>query len=310
MGSTVCSGPSVAWQNAIRGLRFTSSSFLSREATNIVPPRGGPFDERLPMMDAKLDTPLARKFNSFVELSKDELGALADLQFKARQIKRGRLIVEEGQTDQNAFLLKSGWGCSFKILPDGGRQVIKFPIPGDCIGLRTILLRTSDHSCSALTDVVVSAVEAPLMLEIFKKFPRLGAAFLWSASQDWAMVVEHLVSTGRRPALERTAHFFLELAERLRLVELATETEFDCPLNQSILADSLGLSDIHVNRILRQLREQNLLTMRGGKVQILDLSGLRKLAGFNSIDGSRLTIPQLTWSVRRPDPPPAMPSSE
>ncbi len=239
-------------------------------------------------MDAKVDSTLAKKLNSFVEMSKDELGVLADLQSKLLKIKRGRVIIEEGQTGQKAFLLQSGWGCSFKILPDGARQVIRFAIPGDCIGLRSILLRRSDHSCSALTDLVVSAVEAPRMLEIFNKFPRLGAAFLWAASQDAAMVVEHLVSTGRRTALERTAHFFLELAERLKMVGLATETQFEHPLSQAIIADALGLSDIHVNRVLRQLREQNLLTLQGGKVSIDDLSGLRKLAGYRSVDGSRL----------------------
>ena len=112
------------------------------------------------------------------------------------------------------------------------------------------------------------------------EFPRLGAALLWAASRDEAMVVEHLVNIGRRSALERTAHFFMELAERLSLVGLATEAEFQCPLSQSVLADALGLTGIHVNRVLRQLREQKLLTMKQRTVHIHDLSGLRKLAGF------------------------------
>ena len=93
-------------------------------------------------------------------------------------------------------------------------------------------------------------------------------------------MVEHLVNIGRRSALERTAHFFMELAERLSLVGLATETEFKCPLSQFVLADALGLTSIHVNRTLRQLRERNLLTIRRGTVTIHDLAGLRKLAGF------------------------------
>lgn len=111
-------------------------------------------------------------------------------------------------------------------------------------------------------------------------FPRLGAALLWAASRDEAMVVEHLVNIGRRSSLERTAHFFMELAERLTLTGQATETEFDCPLSQFVLADALGLTSIHVNRVMRQLREMRLLTLKKGKVQIQDLAGLRKLAGF------------------------------
>ena len=103
---------------------------------------------------------------------------------------------------------------------------------------------------------------------------------MWAASRDEAMVVEHLVNIGRRNAVERTAHFFMELAERLSLVGLATEAEFPCPLSQSVLADALGLTDIHVNRVLRHLRELKLLTMKQRTVHIHDLSGLRKLAGF------------------------------
>ena len=99
-------------------------------------------------------------------------------------------------------------------------------------------------------------------------------------SRDEAMVVEHLVNIGRRSAIERTAHFFMELAERLSLVGLATEAEFKCPLSQFVLADALGLTSIHVNRVLRELREKQLLTMSRGNVRIHDLNGLRKLAGF------------------------------
>ena len=97
-----------------------------------------------------------------------------------------------------AYILQAGWACSFKLLPDGGRQIIAFPLPGDCVGLRSALLRTSDHSFSALTDIVVSGVEASRMMRVFNEFPRLGAAILWAASRDEAMVVEHLVSIGRR----------------------------------------------------------------------------------------------------------------
>ncbi len=125
------------------------------------------------------------------------------------------------------------------------------------------------------------------MMEIFNEFPRLGAAILWAASRDEAMVVEHLVSIGRRSALDRTAHFFLELSERLRLVGLATEQEFDCPLNQYVLADALGLSAIHVNRVLRQLRERKLMTLKDRKVTIHNMSQLKLLAGFQEQSDER-----------------------
>jgi CRP-like cAMP-binding protein len=223
---------------------------------------------------------LARKLNSFVQLSEPELNCLAELQSSPIRVKRGKELVHEGQTGHIAYIVLAGWVCSFKLLPDGGRQIITFPLPGDCVGLRSVLLRTSDHSFSALTDAVVSGVEASRMMEIFNEYPRLGSAILWAASRDEAMVVEHLVNIGRRSAIQRTAHFFLELCERLRLDGLASDTEFVCPLNQYVLADALGLSAIHVNRVLRQLRETNLLTLQGRKAVIHDLPGLKAMAGF------------------------------
>ena len=232
------------------------------------------------MAEPQFESILAKKLNAFLPLSPEELGCLADMQSDPMVVKRGRQLTHEGQTGHKAFVLQSGWACSFKDLPNGSRQVISFPIAGDCVGLRSILLRTADHSFSALTDSVVSSVEGPHILRCVTEFPRLGAAILWAASRDEAMVVEHLVNVGRRNAIERTAHFFMELAERLSLVGLATEAGSKCPLSQFILADALGLTAIHVNRVLRQLRELDLLTLHKGTATIHDLNGLRKLSGF------------------------------
>jgi CRP-like cAMP-binding protein len=232
------------------------------------------------MANMQAESVLARKLNTFIALSPDELRCLSALQANALKVKRGQQLTQEGQSGHKAFVLQSGWACSYKLLADGGRQIISFPIAGDIVGLRSVLLRTADHSFSALTDGVVHAVEAANILKCMTEFPRLGAALLWSASRDEAMVVEHLVNIGRRNALERTAHFFMELAERLSLIGLASETEFKCPLTQFVLADALGLTAIHTNRVMRQLRERNLLSMRRGTVIIHDPSGLRRLAGF------------------------------
>lgn len=234
-----------------------------------------------------LESALVKKLSAFGELSLEELICLASLQSDPVKVKRGKELLEEGHTGHMVFIIQSGWANSYKDLPDGGRQIISFPLPGDCVGLRSALLRTSDHSFSALTDAYVSAVEAARMTEVFDEFPRLRAAFMWSAARDEAMVVEHLVSIGRRTAIERTAHFFMELAERLMLVGLATETEFKCPLNQYVMADALGLSAIHVNRVLRLLRERNLITVRSGSVIIHDLQALRKLASYRSVNLAR-----------------------
>jgi CRP-like cAMP-binding protein len=226
------------------------------------------------------DSILAKKLNMFVPLTTLELRWLAEIQSAPLTVKRGKQLTQEGQTGHKAYVLQEGWACSYKDLPNGSRQIISFPIAGDCVGLRSVLLQTADHSFIALTDAVVSPIEGRHILDCVNEYPRLGAALLWAASRDEAMVVEHLVSIGRRNAIERTAHFFMELAERLSLIGLATKTEFKCPLSQFVLADALGLTAIHINRVLRELREKDLLTLRKGTVRIHDLDALRKLAGF------------------------------
>ena len=119
------------------------------------------------------------------------------------------------------------------------------------------------------------------LLQAFSTTPRLATAVLWAASRDESMVVEHLVGIGRRNALERTAHFLLELSARLMLVGQGTREGFACPLSQYLLADALGLSAVHVNRVLRELREEGLLTFQKGQVTIHDFDGLVTLAEFD-----------------------------
>jgi CRP-like cAMP-binding protein len=129
-----------------------------------------------------------------------------------------------------------------------------------------VLFRTSDHNVEPITLVYASEVSGIDLLAAFSQTPRLATAVLWAASRDEAMVVEHLVGLGRRSAIERMAHFLLELGARLRLVGLGDKSGYLCPLSQYILADALGLSAVHVNRVLRELREGGMLTFSKGRV--------------------------------------------
>jgi len=126
----------------------------------------------------------------------------------------------------------------------------------------------------------VTEVNVADLLDAFARTPRLATAVLWAASRDEAMVVEHLVDLGRRDAAERMAHFMLELGARLALVGLGSKDGYACPLTQYLLADALGLSAVHVNRVLRQLREAGMVTFRDGFVTFDDYDQLVKFAGF------------------------------
>jgi CRP-like cAMP-binding protein len=225
-------------------------------------------------------TPLARKLAAFLSLSATELLRLDQLQSRRRVFPAGAELVHEEQAEPKAFVLLDGWAMSYKMLVDGGRQVVDFQIAGDFLGLRGLLLRTSDHNVAAVTEIVVAEVPARDVRELVETQPRLAMSLLWAASRDEAMVVEHLVGIGRRSPLVRTAHLFLELRHRLHLVGLADDGGFTCPLNQYVLADALGLTAIHLNRTLRQLRERRLMTYRRGRVIIHDAAALMALAGF------------------------------
>ena len=227
------------------------------------------------------DSPFARKLAAFVRLSNDDLSAMSDLYRRRRRFAVGVDMIHQGQSDQCAYVLASGWACSYKILPSGTRQIVDFQVPGDFLGLRSVLFRTSDHNVEPITPVQASEVKQRDLLEAFSATPRLATAVLWAASRDEAMVVEHLVDLGRRSASERTAHFLLELGARLRLVGMADRSGFACPLSQYSLADAMGLSAVHVNRVLRELREEGLLTFQKGRVVFDDYDALVEFCAFD-----------------------------
>ncbi|AZL57750.1 Crp/Fnr family transcriptional regulator [Tabrizicola piscis] len=227
------------------------------------------------------DSPLARKLGAFVALSNSDLGVLSDLFRRRRRFVPRKDMIFEGQTNQSAYVMATGWACSYKLLKTGERQIVDFQIPGDFLGLRSVLFRTSDHNIQPITRVDASELTASDLLSAFQRTPRLATAVLWAASRDEAMVVEHLVGLGRRDAIERMAHFLLELYARLRLVGLADRLDYDCPLSQYMLADALGLSAVHVNRVLRQLRDEGLCTFKNGRVVFDNYDGLVDLAGFD-----------------------------
>lgn len=228
-----------------------------------------------------VDSPLSRKLAAFVELPKEDLEMMSALFGRRRRFPAGRDIVFQGQTDQSAYVLASGWVCSYKVLRSGTRQIVDFQIPGDFLGLRSVLFRTSDHNIEPITRVEASEITVKELLQAFKLNPRLAAAVLWAASRDEAMVVEHLVGMGRRTATERMAHFLLELGARLRLVGLGDRKGYTCPLSQYMLADALGLSAVHINRVLRELREEGLCTFQKGRVEFHDYQAMVDMCGFD-----------------------------
>ena len=238
-------------------------------------------------------SPLTQKLSAFVALSETELAVLERWHQRRKSFSAGRDLVHQGQSEQAAYILAAGWVVSYKIQPDGSRQIVDFQIPGDFLGLRSVLLHTSDHGIEPIVDIEAAEVLVSDLLNAFAETPRLATAVLWAVSRDEAMVVEHLVGLGRRDADARMAHFLLELGVRLSLVGMGSREGYACPLTQYHLADALGLSAIHVNRVLRKLREGGLVTFQGGLVTFDDYEGLVALADFDPayLDQSRPLLP-------------------
>ena len=230
-----------------------------------------------------MNTPsaLALKLKSFTDLSEKETSAIDALHKRRKKFVAGQDMVSQGLCDQSAYILTSGWACSYKILEDGQRQIVDFQIPGDFLGLRSILLNVSDHSIEPVTDIEAVKITSNDIVDTVANTPKLAVAMLWAMSRDEAMVVEHLVGLGRRDAAQRVAHFLLELGARLSLVGLANKNGFFCGLTQYLLADALGLTAVHINRTLRQLREAGLLTFRDG---LVSFDNYKRLVSFAQFD--------------------------
>jgi CRP-like cAMP-binding protein len=196
-------------------------------------------------------------------------------------VRRGSDLVTQGDVIGEGHVILEGCAASYKTLPDGRRQVLTFYTPGDLLGL---LAPVSPHATSgivALTDLAFSGFQRDLLLDVMKESPRLAAALAWSAAREQEILAEHLVSVGRRSARERVAHLILELWARLRVRGLTNGHAFSIPLTQATIADTLGLSVVHVNRTLRGLETSGMVTVRRDKVSVDDLTRLQDAAGFD-----------------------------
>ncbi|MBV8335097.1 MAG: Crp/Fnr family transcriptional regulator [Alphaproteobacteria bacterium] len=229
----------------------------------------------------RVATPLTRKLSRLVTLAPDEVGMLDDLQSATRVVRRNREIVSEGRKYDALLILIDGVSIRSRILHDGRRQILNVALPGDFIGFPSNFFQRALYSITALSDCVVAPVAFPRLLSLFDSQPRLAAAIFWSFACEAAMYAEHLIDVGRRSALERVAHFLLELLTRLQVIGLADERSFRMPLTQELIGDALGLSVPHVNRTLRQLRDDELVSIEEHVVIINDVEALSALADFN-----------------------------
>jgi CRP-like cAMP-binding protein len=198
-----------------------------------------------------------------------------------REHPAGRTIVRAGTTLSASTLLIEGIVCRYKDLADGQRQIMELHVAGDFVDLHGFLLKRLDHNIGTMTPVKVALVPHDALRGITESHPHLGRMLWFSTLLDAAIHREKILSIGRRSAVARIAHILCELMVRLRLVGLADEKGYALPLTQADLADVTGLTSVHVNRMLKKLRDEKKLIFRGGHVAIDDWEGLQRVAEFD-----------------------------
>ncbi|MGI4793193.1 MAG: Crp/Fnr family transcriptional regulator [Janthinobacterium lividum] len=224
---------------------------------------------------------LARKLALFVPLSDADSVALDGLLVSEERFAADTDIIAEGDTPRSVFLLQAGMAVRYRDLPDGRRQIMTFLIPGDLCNPHMFLLKTMDHSIGTLTDVRIAALSHDGLMDVFAERPRVSAALWWSALQEEAMLRERIVSLGRRDARGRVAYLLCELLWRYGAMGLAKGEMYSFPLTQTELGDALGLTPVHVNRVLKDLREEHLIAMERRMLKVLDVEGLQTVAAFD-----------------------------
>lgn len=225
---------------------------------------------------------LKLRLESYTRLSEDERSWIGRLSRKnVREVGPRRDLIREGDSPKSVFLVLDGWACRYKQLPDGRRQIVGLFIPGDICDLNVYILREMDHSIGAITRVKVAEIGADEFDRLMRDSPRVTQALYWDELVTVAVQREWTLNLGQRSAYERLAHLFVEVYMRLRAVDLAQDGECEFPLTQGDLADASGLTSVHVNRTLQELRRHGLIELQGHKLTILDLAGLKRAAMFN-----------------------------
>jgi len=190
------------------------------------------------------------------------------------------VLCRQGDDDDRVFVIRSGWALLYRGLQNGERQILDTPLKRDVIGFRSAE-GPRFASLVSVTELSVFEIPRRSLLEAMKADGFLGLEIAKSLSRQNAILAEHLMNAGRRDAMTKAAHFFLELEERLSSVSMSALGRYECPLTQNELADILGMTSVHVNRTLRELRRADLVSFKSGHVDVIDRKQLVKLSGFD-----------------------------
>ena len=221
------------------------------------------------------------KLHGYSRLTTDEIDVLLEATSRPRKVPTRTDLIREGDRPGPVFVILEGWACRYKILPNGTRQVLAYLMPGDSCDLHVGLLAEMDHSIQVITPALVATVERLEMDAIMDSHRGVAKAMYMAQLIDEGTMRAWITSMGRRSSVERVAHLMCELYLRARNIGLISGPELALPLSQLLLADSLGMTPVHLNRVLKVLRESGAMTIARGVLNIKDPGKLVQIAGFD-----------------------------
>jgi CRP-like cAMP-binding protein len=224
---------------------------------------------------------LLEKLHGYAPLAPEVSAKLAAIISKPRDVPARLDLMSEGDAPGEMIVILEGWAARYNILPEGTRQISAFLMPGDCCDLHVSVLAEMDHSIATMTPARVATIKRAELGALFDAEPALMRAFWWMQLVNEATLRAWIVSMGRRDSLQRVGHLMCELFVRAERIGIVANGQLEMPLTQIVIGDALGLTPVHVNRVLRRLRLEGVMKIEGGTLTIADSGKLARITGFD-----------------------------
>ena len=226
------------------------------------------------------DSCLADRLGDLIDLTAGETVALAALEQRDRVLKRGAILFRENDRCAELFVLRRGMMMSYVLLDDGSRQILRFIFPGDIVALSPLVYRTAPETVAALTESVVCPFDRSAIGELAVAHPRVTSLIMVMSQIERVALTDRLAALGRTSAKARIAALLLEIRNGLRLTDRAIGATFALGLTQEEMGDAIGLTAVHVNRMLRQLEQERTITRQNGTMTLIDEDRLTRAANY------------------------------
>ena len=238
--------------------------------------------------------PFVARLLSHVALSAADLKALEAIIDDEITARRRRDLVVDGYEYRKLCFVKDGYAVRYKLLRNGKRQILNVILPGDVVGVPGSFYDRAGYSVTVIADMTMNICALDAYVQLCYQRPQFGLVLSWIAVQEASTYAEHIIDVGRRTPIERLSHFLLELHSRLKAVGRAEPSSFTLPFSQEVMADALGLSLPHLNRMMQRLRAENLIADRERQVEFVDVEALQTLAHYQPLAMVPIPLPGKT----------------